>query len=102
MSAFVAVPSLEISPRGGADDASGGLLVSKVGKFANMFALVFQFLHFFHVMFTKVTRQQDNLDRCAEVAYMMHLMQTMHLTRYIHSNLGLCIQPFAMLRHCIS
>lgn len=41
MSAFVAVPSLEISPRGGADDASGGLLVSKVGKFANMFALVF-------------------------------------------------------------
>ena len=80
----------------------GGLLVSKVGKFAIMFALVFQFLHFFHVMFTKVTRQQDNLDRCAEVAYMMHLMQTMHLTRYINSNLGLCIQPFAMLRHCIS
>lgn len=95
MSAFVAVPSLEIC-RGGADDASGGLLVSKVGKFAN------KFLHVFHVMFTKVTRQQDNLDRCAEVACIIPLMQTMHLTRYMHSNLGLCIQPFAMLRHCIS
>lgn len=46
MSAFVAVPSLEIC-RGGADDASGGLLVSKVVKFANMFAQVFQFFTFF-------------------------------------------------------
>ena len=53
MFAFVAVLSLEIC-RGGADDASGGLLLSRVGKFANMFAQVFQFLHFFHVSLLKL------------------------------------------------